>query len=176
MTAASITAYLLVHPLGLSEGLWAAITAIIVTQSNIGGSLKVALDQFFGSLLGAAYATGVALVISPADSATTVLALVLALGPPSMLAAFSAGFRVAPVTAAIMLLGGAGLGNDPLGLAIGRIVEVGLGCGIGLLVSVLVAPTSASRSVVDTARQTIDLMAAQLRVLASRNVTAHADL
>src|SRR5688500_17830291 len=77
MTAASITAYLLVYPLGLSEGLWAVITAIIVTQSSIGGSLKVAFDQFVGSLFGAAYATGVALAISPDDPVTSVLALVL---------------------------------------------------------------------------------------------------
>jgi uncharacterized membrane protein YccC len=40
MTAASITAYALVYLLGLSDGLWAVITAIVVTQSSIGGSLR----------------------------------------------------------------------------------------------------------------------------------------
>jgi hypothetical protein len=55
MTAASILAYVLVYALGLSEGLSAVITAIVVTQSSMGGSLKIAFDQFVGSLLGAAY-------------------------------------------------------------------------------------------------------------------------
>src|SRR3546814_17771481 len=55
MTAATITAYVSVYALGLSEGLWAVITAIVVTQSSIGGSLKAAFDQFAGSLFGAVY-------------------------------------------------------------------------------------------------------------------------
>src|SRR3546814_667741 len=99
MTAATITAYVSVYALGLSEGLWAVITAIVVTQSSIGGSLKAAFDQFAGSLFGAVYATTIALAISPGDPVTSAVALVLALAPPSILAAFSAGFRIAPIPA-----------------------------------------------------------------------------
>jgi hypothetical protein len=88
----------------------------------------------------------------------------------------SPGFRIAPITAAIMLLGGAGLDVGPLGFAASRIVEVGLGCAVGLLVSILIAPARASRSMVETTVHTADLMSAQLQALASGNVAAQADL
>jgi uncharacterized membrane protein YccC len=55
MTTASITAFLLDYSLGLSEGLWAVITAIVVTQSSVGSLLKMAFDQFAGSLLAAPF-------------------------------------------------------------------------------------------------------------------------
>src|SRR5699024_6205940 len=45
ITTASIAAYVLVYLLGLSEGLWAVITAIVVVQSSLGGSLKVGFEQ-----------------------------------------------------------------------------------------------------------------------------------
>src|SRR3546814_20189793 len=89
----------------LFRSLWAVITAIVVTQSSIGGSLKAAFDQFAGSLFGAVHATTIALAISPGDPVTSAVALVLALAPPSILAAFSAGFRIEPITAAIMQTG-----------------------------------------------------------------------
>jgi hypothetical protein len=55
-------------------------------------------------------------------------------------------------------------------------VEVGIGCGIGLVISVFVAPARASRSVVETAGQVADLMAEQLQALASDDATAQAKL
>lgn len=176
MTVASITAYALVHVLGLSEGLWAVITAIIVTQSSIGGSLKVASDQLLGSLLGAGYATAIALLIAPDDRISSVLALVAALAPLSMLAAHSAGFRIAPITGAIILLGGAGLGIGPIEFASHRILEVGLGSGVGILVSVLVVPAKASRSALETSARLAGLMAEQLASLASGRRSAETDL
>jgi len=68
----------------------------------------------------------------------------VAVAPLSFLAAFLAGSRVAPITAIIV---SSTLG--PLGFAADRIMEVGLGCGIGLLVSVFVVPARASRSVLE---------------------------
>src|SRR5690625_6592728 len=65
MTMAAVTAYALVYVLGLREGLWAVITAVIVAQSSVGGSLKVAFEQLVGSLFGAIYATGLMLLIAP---------------------------------------------------------------------------------------------------------------
>jgi uncharacterized membrane protein YccC len=147
-----------------------------VTQSSVGGSLKAALDQLVGSLFGAAYGTAVALVVSPDDPLSSAAALVAALAPLSILAAFSAGFRIAPVTAAIVLLGDVGSDLGLLGFAAIRILDVGLGCGVGLLVSVLVVPARASRSVLETAVRMANLMAEQLEVLASRSDTGRVDL
>jgi hypothetical protein len=96
MTAAGLAAYALVNLRGVSQGLYAMITAIIVTQSSIGGSLKMALEQAAGTLLGALYAPAVMLLVAPADHLTGALALVVALAPLSFLAAFSPGYRAAP--------------------------------------------------------------------------------
>jgi uncharacterized membrane protein YccC len=176
MTAASVTALILAHPLGLSGGLWAVITAIIVTQSNVGSSLKVAFEQFAGSLISAVYATAIVLAIAPDDLPSSMVALVLTLAPTTVLAAFSAGFRIAPITGAIILLGGAGSAVGPLGFASGRIVEVGLGCGAGILVSVLIVPIQASRLVLEAAADTATLMARQLEALASGGETSQAEV
>jgi uncharacterized membrane protein YccC len=176
MTAASVTALVLAHPLGLSGGLWAVITAIIVTQSNVGSSLKVAFEQFAGSLVSAVYATAIVLAIAPDDLPSSMVALVLALVPTTVLAAFSAGFRIAPITGAIILLGGAGSAAGPLGFAVGRIVEVGLGCGVGILVSILIVPAQASRLVLAAAADLARLMAMQLQALASGGETSQAEV
>jgi hypothetical protein len=145
-------------------------------QEHPGRISKAALDQLVGSLFGAAYGAVVALVLSPDDPLSSAAALVAALAPLSILAAFSAGFRIAPITAAIVLLGGIGSDMGLLGLAAGRILDVGLGCGVGILVSVLVLPARASRSVLEAAAQMANLMAEQLEALASRGDAGRADL
>lgn len=176
MTAAGIVAFAAAVALGLPEGLSAAVTAIAVTQSNVGGSLQRVFEQFVGSLFGAVFAAGVVLVVLPEDALSKATALAIALAPLSLLAARSAGFRIAPITAAIVLLGGTGLQLGPLSFAVYRILGVGLGCGIGLLISFLVAPARASRSVVEAAGRTARLLAEQLEALASGDSKDGADL
>ena len=78
-------------------------TALIVTQSSVGGSLKAALERFVGSVFGA-----VAFAIPHGGAVGSAVALVVAVASLSVLAASSAGFRVAPITAITVLLGGAG--------------------------------------------------------------------
>lgn len=165
MTAAGVIALMLFRALGLPDSLWAVVTAIVVTQSNVGGSLRTALERFAGSMFGAFYAAAVALALAPDDPLSTVVALAAALVVPSIMAAFSPGFLIAPITAAIMVLGSAALQVGPIGMAAGRIIEVGLGCGVGLFVSILVVPTSASRSITEISAQLADLLAGQLEAL-----------
>lgn len=171
MTAASTAAFAAAYALGLPEGLSAAVTAIVVTESNVGGSFKTAFEQIIGSILGATFAIAVALVIRPDDGVSSAIGLAIALGPLSILAARSPGFRIAPVTAAIVLLGGAGPQFDPFNLAAYRMLGVGLGCGVGLLISVVIVPARASRSVLETADRIAGLMAEQLEALAAGGAT-----
>ncbi|MEO9296823.1 FUSC family protein [Devosia alba] len=176
MTLGGVAAFALARALGLPEGLSATITAILVTQSNVEGSLRRAFDQFIGALFGAVYAAGIALAIAPDDALSTALALGIALAPLTILATRSAGFLVAPITAAVVLLGGSGLDLTATGLAVYRIAGVTLGCGIALLVSVLIAPARASRLVGETASQIARLMGEQLQALASSDLADHAVL
>jgi len=176
MTVSSLATFALAEALGLPQEFWAVITALIVTQSNVGGSLKAALDRFTGSLLGAVYGGGVAFMIPHADGLTRAVALIVAVAPLSFMAAYSAGFRIAPITAIIVLLSATGSTLGPLGFAMDRIVEVGLGCAIGLLVSVLVVPARASRSVLDTAAEVTRLLAEQMEAMAVLDDQAQANL
>ena len=132
MTASSLAAFGLASAFGLPQGFWAVITALIVTQGNVGGSLKAAFDRFAGSVCGAVYGGAVAFAIPHGGGLSRAVALAVAVAPLSVLAASSAGFRVAPITAIIVLLGTAGATLGPLGFALDRILEVGLGCAVGL--------------------------------------------
>src|SRR5690348_1060357 len=133
MTASALTTFALVSVLGLPQGFWAVITALIVTQGSVGGSLKAALDRFVGSVFGAVYGGAVAFAIPHDAGAGRAVALVVAVAPLSVMAAFSAGFRVAPITAVIVLLGTSGATLGPFGFAVDRILEIGLGCAVAIL-------------------------------------------
>ncbi|MGY2047183.1 FUSC family protein [Methylobacterium sp. JK268] len=169
MTVASLTTFLLAEALGLPQGFWAVITALIVTQSSVGSSIKAAIDRFLGSVLGAVYGGAVALAVPHHGGVETVLALVLAIAPLSLAAAQSAGFRIAPITAVIVLLSTTGSTLGPIAFALDRMLEVGLGCAIGLAVSLLVAPSRASRLVGIQAARTARLLADQLDALGRRD-------
>src|SRR3954463_7868909 len=176
MTVSSLAAFALAHAFALPQGFWAVITALIVTQSNVGGSLKAAFDRFVGSVFGAVYGSAVAFAIPHEHGPSRAAALVVAVAPLSFMAAHSAGFRVAPITAIIVLLSATGSSLGPFGFALDRVLEVGLGCAIGLLVSVLVVPARASRSVLERAAGVTRLLAEQLEALAIPGDQSQANL
>ena len=176
MTTSSLAAFALAQALALPQGFWAVITALIVTQSNVGGSLKAALDRFIGSVFGAVYGSAVAFAIPHEHGLSRAAALIVAVAPLSFLAARSAGFRVAPITAIIVLLSATGSTLGPFGFAVDRVLEVGLGCAVGLLVSVLIVPARASRLVLEAAAQVMRLLAEQLEALPLLGDPAQADL
>ncbi|KMO32708.1 hypothetical protein VQ02_22935 [Methylobacterium variabile] len=171
MTAASLATFALAEALGLPQEYWAVITALIVTQSSVGGSLKAALDRFLGSVLGACYGGAVAFAMPHHGAAATFAALLVAVAPLTVAAAFSAGFRIAPITAIIVLLSTSGSSLGPLAFAVDRILEIGLGCVVGLAVSLLVAPARAARAVTVQAAGLARLLAGQLEALARLDAT-----
>ena len=166
MTASAAVAFALGSVLGLSQGFWAVIAALIVTQSSIGGSLKAALEQLIGSLCGAVYGAAIAFAIPHQAPVTLGLALIVAVGPLAVLATFSPGFRIAPITAIIVLLSTIGVTLGPIGFAVERVLEVVLGCAAGLAVSVLIVPARAYGAVLQVAGQAATLLGEQLEALA----------
>ncbi|WP_281982624.1 FUSC family protein [Thalassorhabdomicrobium marinisediminis] len=172
MVVSGAGAYLLVFLLGLQVDFSAVITAIFVTQSNVGGSYRVAVEQFFAAIAGAVCGAGAAALILPQDPMWMSLALVVALTPLALLGALSPGFRVAPISAVIILLNGPILELDTLTLALDRVLGVSLGCAMGVLVSLTVLPSRAFPAAVDTAAGICSLLARQLAVLAQRAPTA----
>ena len=140
MTVAAVLAFAAAWALALPEGYWAVISAIVVMQSSLGGTLGASFDRLIATVAGAM--VGAACVsLRGRTPLPEVLVMTLAVGPTALLAALRPSFRLAPITAVIVLVGappGAGLLT-----AFHRVVEITLGCVIGALTAHLVLPDRA---------------------------------
>jgi uncharacterized membrane protein YccC len=144
MTVAAVLAFAAAWAFALPEGYWAVISAVVVMQGSLGGTLGVSLDRLTATVAGAM--VGAACVslrgLAPLPE---VLVLTLAVGPTALLAALRPSFRLAPITAVIVLVGaspGAGLLT-----ALHRVIEIALGCVIGALTAHLVLPDRARTAI-----------------------------
>ncbi len=144
MTVAALAALAVVgsFPFPL-HGLWTVLTAVVVTQVSVGGSLRATIDYMIGTLGGAIYAAALGVLIPHATEGAQALVLALAIAPLALAAAITPSFRVAPFSAVIVLLIGAQLGESPIGSAMTRVSEVALGGLVAVAVSVLVLPERA---------------------------------
>jgi len=140
MVAACI-AYAIVETFNLSQGFWAVMTAILVTQANVGASLSLALDRLLGSLVGVLVGGAVAVALADvhelkfAGLAVTVLVL-------AFFAAKRPSLRIASVTAAIVILGDPSLG-PPIASAEKRMIEVAIGTIVAISTTLTVFPSRA---------------------------------
>jgi len=143
-TVAACLAYVIVDALGLPQGFWAVMTAILVTQANVGASLGLAAERLGGSLLGVIVGGAVAVSLADAQElkfaglAVTVLVL-------GFFSARRPSLRIACVTAAIVVLGDPRLG-PPIASAEYRMIEVVVGTIVALLTSLTVFPSRAGPS------------------------------
>ena len=139
---AAVAAYLVATYFALPQGYWSVMTAILVVQANVGAALGLALDRLLATLLGAA--TGAALVglFGPSRPAPLLAVAVVAL---AYLASYRGSLRLAPVTAAIVILGDPHYGS-PLASAANRVIEIGIGAIIAVLTALLVFPSRAGRT------------------------------
>ena len=143
-TIAACLAYVIVDALGLPQGFWAVMTAILVTQANVGASLGLAAERLGGSLLGVIVGGAVAVALADAQElkfaglAVTVLVL-------GFFSARRPSLRIACVTAAIVVLGDPRLG-PPIASAENRMIEVVVGTIVALLTSLTVFPSRAGPS------------------------------
>lgn len=158
---AVVLTFAVVKIFGLPQGWWAVITALLVVQASVGGSLKAALDRLLGTLAGAFYGALVAIVIPPASDIGLATAIALAILPLAFLAAVNPIFRVAPVTAIIVMLPVYGAPSDPLVSATDRVLEIIIGNIVALAVTLVFLPTRAH---------------GQLREAAARVARLNADL
>ncbi len=143
MTVAGLLAYALTEMSGLPQGYWSVFSAIIIMQSSVGGSVKATIDRVVGTI-GGAVTGGVVAYLLPHDSAFAAgVALAIALVPLTLVAALWPHYRVAPITAAIVLLTPGAQQLGPLGSAFDRIIEIALGSFVGLGVSAALLPARA---------------------------------
>jgi uncharacterized membrane protein YccC len=154
-TLAGLITFAFAHVLKLPQGYWAVLTSVIVMQASVGGSLKAGFDRMLGTVAGAIWGVSVTLAIPHRDTLTLGLTLAVALAPLALVAALKANYRVAPVTAIIVLLSTTGVQLGPVNYAIDRVLEIGLGCLVGFVVSLLVLPARAHTLLTEAAEEAI---------------------
>ncbi len=164
MSAAGLITFVVAHLLGLAQVYWAVLTAVFVTQASIGGSLKAMVDRLVGTIGGAGWGVAVTLVIPHQGMISTAVALAIALVPLAAVVAFRPGYRIAPVTAVIVLLAYTSQ-NGIVEAALDRVFEIGLGSVVALAVALIVAPARAQDLLCAAGRDSLALMAEQVELL-----------
>ena len=159
VTIAGTLAFAITKALEFQQGYWAAITAVIVMQASVGGSLKAAVDRFSGTFAGAVYGAAVSASLSHESPLAVAGAMVVALFPLALLATVNPSFRVAPITALIMLLPPTGQTLGPLASALDRVLEIVLGNVVGVLVALFVLPARAHTLMAEAAAKVVSLNA-----------------
>ena len=159
VTMAAVLAFALAKLLGFEHGYWAVITAIIVMQTSVGGSLKAAVDRLLGTMAGALYGAAIALLIPHGTSGELASAMVAAILPLALLAAIRPSFKVAPITAFIVLVPLSGAAAPPLTYALERILEISIGSVVGLATALLVLPARAHHNLALLAAKAANLNA-----------------
>lgn len=129
-TVAAILAYLPTQALGLREGFWASITAIAVTQMEIGATRTMARDQFVGAAIGGTIGV-VVILLTGQHLASYALAVMLAVIAAWLLNVATAA-RLAGITATIILL--VPHEGTAEAMMLSRVFEVGWGVCVAIAV------------------------------------------
>lgn len=157
VTSAAVLAFALAKLLGFAHGYWAVITAIIVMQTSVGGSLKAAIDRLLGTMAGALYGAVIAVAVPHATTIGLATAMTLAIAPLALLAAVRANFKAAPITAFIVLVPMSGQEVAPLTFALDRILEISIGSLVGIATSLLILPARAHHLLARVGAKAADL-------------------
>lgn len=133
LVAAVLLSYGASAAMGLPESLWAVMSAVIVVRPTIGSSLGVGWQRVQGTVLGALLAlVGVWLRQHGMNGPLAMLGVVGALAYGS---AMLPALRSAPIAALIVLGGAAVAEHSALQIALLRVLEISVGVGVGLLIS-----------------------------------------
>ena len=162
VTVAAFGALAIATALHLRLPLWAVLTALIVTQTSVGRSLKASRDYMFGTVGGAIYGGAIAVLISHSGEIGLLALLALVVAPLAFMAAINPSLNAATVTAVIVLLLPTLSHANPLDSAIDRVLEVMVGAVTGLVVSFLVLPSRAHSQIRVNGAQALELIAATL--------------
>ena len=127
---AALLSMLVYRALHLEHGYWAVISAIIVMQANLGGSIRAGIDRLVGTAIGALLGTLAFRYIGQTPISVGI-SIALTIFVCSWIGLKQA-YRLAAVTASIVLLMGE---TNPWQAGWNRFLDVVLGVVIALLVS-----------------------------------------
>lgn len=158
-TTAALLTLAAAQLLHLPIALWAVLTAVFLTQINVGRSLKATMDYLISTLGGAIYAGAIGALVPHDNQFAVFAALAMALAPAVLLAALYPRFSAAPFTAVMVFFAPTITHTGPIAAAFERVIEVTVGCVVGLVVSLLVLPARAHDLAIEAATQMLGLMA-----------------
>ena len=161
LAIAVVAAYLVSAAIGLPEGFWAVMSALIVVRPNTGATFGAGWDRIRGTLMGTACGLagvwlrhlGLGLPI-----ATLGVVAVLAFG-----SAVVPALRSAPITALIVVSSSGIAGHSPLAVAGLRAAEIAIGIAAGLAVTMLIPASRAAASFDREAAALLRKLADQVR-------------
>ena len=157
VSAAVVAAYALATLLRLPQGYWAVFTAVIIVQSSLGATITASIERLMGTAVGAVVGAGAAILHARwPEAGGPILAITAAL--LAFLAAVRPAFKVAPVTAVIMLIGTT-THMDPLVAAFLRVAEITVGSVVGIAATLLIFPARAHATVVENTDTVARLLA-----------------
>lgn len=165
MAAACFLAYGIGMLLGLQQNQWAVLTAIIVMQASVGGSLKAMLDRFVGSLGGAIAGVMISVGLHRFGIVSPGVALGIGLPPLALLAALKPAWRVTPITFIILILTPNLQVLGPVESAYERMSEIAVGSAIALVVSLVILPARAHEALAQAVAQALTAMADLMTIL-----------
>ncbi|MFA7440406.1 MAG: FUSC family protein [Sphingomonadaceae bacterium] len=159
IVVASLLTFILCHLLDRQQSQWAVITAIIVTQSSVGASLKASADRLIGTIGGAVWAVFITIFLPRGDLVALGMGLVAALAPLALISAINPAWRIAPITAVILVLTPSLESSGPVLAALQRLIEVGIGSVVAMAVSLVLFPARAQTELTDLAGDALKLLA-----------------
>src|SRR5262249_3429766 len=127
--------------LRLPQGYWAVITAVLVVQTSIGGTLGASRDRLIGTVVGALVG-GFAAFVRPETALGEAAALGLCTGLLTVPAVLSPSLGLAPLSAVVVCVGSTSHAGS-LAAAGYRVAEIAIGSVIGVAVTLLVFPPRA---------------------------------
>ena len=149
------------------QAYWMVFTAIIVVQTSVGGTITASFERLLGTIVGALI--GVAATYLRAK---TELQEGLVISAAAAIAAFAAALRpslrVAPITTAIVLMGGATAHMGPITAAAWRVLEIAIGGVVGVVTTLVVFPARARRVVRLKASEILRQMSELISLFAAR--------
>ncbi len=154
---AGALSFILAEYFALPQGYWSVITAIMITQESMGATLQAVRDRLIGTFAGAVIGFLLA-IVTPSGTWGTLIGLTVSIGWLAIFAARYPSLRIAPMTAAIMFIATPSHA-DVVVSAVHRVLEILLGCVVGVGVQLLVFPERAETLLRARVAQVLSLMA-----------------
>ncbi len=162
---AAVSTLIIAELFKLEQGYWAVISAIIVMHATMGRSLTAGWARILGTAVGATL-SAIAVMLLGDTPLSLGLAIFLTLLVCAYLTYLHEAFRMAGVTAGIVILVGAGEASI-VHTAFVRFLEISLGVAVAMVVSMFVLPSRATAGLLKGIADNLDTEATLYGTLVS---------